>query len=124
MMLIIQGGLYGIWIAKNFIVWFVFLQIVFIAVYGIIRFWGHDSKESASYHFFIYHTIAGICLLFAFTLLYAGSGTFNFDELIQMSRNGQMTSVFEKNFMLWSISTKNVFCIVFWLLLASIFIIT
>ena len=124
MMLIIQGGLYGIWIAKNFIVWFIFLQIVFIAVYGIIRFWGHDSKESASYHFFIYHTIAGICLLFAFTLLYAGSGTFNFDELIQMSRNGQMTSVFEKNFMLWGISTETVFCIVFWLLLASIFIIT
>lgn len=124
MMLVTQGGLCGIWTAKNFIVWFVFLQIVFISVYGIIRFWGNDSKESASYHFFFYHTIAGICLLAAFALLYAGSGTFNFDELIQMSRNEQLTGVFEKNFTLCGISAETVLRIVFWLLLAGIFMIT
>ena len=124
MILVIQGGLYGIWTAKNFIVWFVFLQIVFIAIYGIIRFWRQNSKESASYHFFIYHTSAGICLLFAFSLLYAGSGTFNFDELIQIGRNQQLANVFDKNFMLCGISTETVFCVVFWLLLAGVFIIT
>lgn len=124
LMLVIQGGLYGIWTAKNFIVWFVFLQIVFICIYGIIRFWSPNSKESASYHFFIYHTVAGLCLLFAFTLLYTGSGTFNFDELISMSQSQQLAEAFEKNITLWGVSTETVFCVAFWLLVASVFIIT
>jgi NADH-quinone oxidoreductase subunit M len=83
MLLLLQTGMIGVFIALDFFLFFVFWEVVLIPMYFIITIWGGPRKLYAGIKFFLY-TLAGsvLMLLGIFTLYfqhYQQFGTFTFD---------------------------------------------
>ncbi len=95
--LFLQAGLFGSFTALNFFHWFIFWELSLIPAFFLVKLWGGPNRTSAAYQFFVYTLVGSVAMLLAFLALYAASGTFDFIQLAELSRNGTlMTSVTSK----------------------------
>ncbi len=91
LLLLLEMAMLGYFIALDFFFFFIFWEFSLVPAYFIIRAWGREKRQYASFKFFIY-TMAGsaaMLLLFQYLYLstkYAGAPTF---DLITFGRLGQ-----------------------------------
>lgn len=90
MVLFLQAGLFGTFTALNFIHWFFFWELSLIPAFLLIRLWGDAGRARAANQFFIYTMVGSVALLLAFLALYLATGKFDFVDLAQLSRQGQL----------------------------------
>ncbi len=86
LMLILQTGMAGTFIAQDLILFFVFFEVVLLPMYFLIGVWGGEQRQYASLKFFIYTMFGSALMLVAFLALFAqtGAASFSFLYLTEM----------------------------------------
>lgn len=90
LVLLLQSGLFGTFTAMNFFHWFIFWELSLIPAFFLIRLWGGPRRSSAATLFFVYTMVGSVTLLLSFLALYLATGTFEFQQLTELARTGQL----------------------------------
>ncbi len=81
-MLLVEIGLFGILISRNFLFFYIFWEVVLIPAYFIVAEYGGKQKDRVSLKFFVYTHIGSIFLLLAiftvYSFYYIHTGIFTF----------------------------------------------
>jgi NADH-quinone oxidoreductase subunit M len=93
LLLFLQAGLIGTFTAQNFFHWFLFWELALIPAFFLIKLWGGPGRGPAAMQFFTYTMVGSVALLLGFLGLYQVTNTFNFSELAEIARKGQLTAM-------------------------------
>jgi NADH-quinone oxidoreductase subunit M len=88
LVLLLQSGLLGSFTALNFVHWFIFWELSLIPAYFLVKLWGGPGCRAAANQFFLYTFLGSVGLLLAFQALYLATGTFDFQALADLARQG------------------------------------
>ncbi len=85
LMLVLQVGMAGSFIAQDLILFFVFFEIVLLPMYFMIGVWGGEQRQYASLKFFLYTMFGSALMLVAFLALFfqTGAESFSFAHLME-----------------------------------------
>ena len=85
LMLILQVGMAGSFIAQDLILFFVFFEVVLLPMYFMIGVWGGEQRQYASLKFFLYTMFGSALMLVAFLALFfqTGAASFSFAHLAE-----------------------------------------
>ncbi len=90
LMLVLQTGMTGVFVALDLVLFFVFFEFSLIPMYFLIGRWGGQNRIYAALKFFLY-TFAGSALMFiAILVVYFNTGTF---DILQLQNAELSTSV-------------------------------
>ncbi|WP_409293474.1 NuoM family protein [Peribacillus sp. SCS-37] len=81
LLLVLETGMLGVFMAQNLILFFIFFEITLIPAFFLIGKWGYAEKEKAAYSFLIYNGLGSAVLLIAIIVLFARTGTSNIEAL-------------------------------------------
>jgi len=70
LMLLLETGMAGTFIAFDLILFFVFWELVLVPMYFLIAVWGSANREYASIKFFLYTLFGSIFMLLGFLAMY------------------------------------------------------
>lgn len=73
-MLVLQTGIYGVFLALDYFLFFIFFEVSLVPMYFIIGIWGGERREYAAIKFFIYTLLGSAIMLVGILALYFGSG--------------------------------------------------
>lgn len=91
MLLLLQTGMIGVFLALDFFLFYVFWEIVLVPMYFLIGVWGGPRKLYAAIKFFLYTLTGSVLMLIAILVLYFqyqqefGVYTFGIQELLRIS---------------------------------------
>jgi NADH-quinone oxidoreductase subunit M len=85
LMLVLQVGMAGSFIAQDLILFFVFFELVLLPMYFMIGVWGGEDRQYASLKFFLYTMFGSALMLVAFLALFwkSGADSFSFQALTE-----------------------------------------
>jgi NADH-quinone oxidoreductase subunit M len=94
LMLILQTGMAGTFIARDLILFFVFFELVLLPMYFMIGVWGGENRQYASLKFFLYTMFGSALMLVAFLALFfkTGAESFSIPFLIEQGTNISRTT--------------------------------
>jgi NADH-quinone oxidoreductase subunit M len=97
LMLMLQTGMAGCFIAFDLVLFFVFWELVLVPMYFMIGIWGGPRRQYASIKFFLYTLFGSVFMLVAFLALYftAPERTFDIPTLIEAGGSGAFTRTFQ-----------------------------
>ena len=85
LMLLLETGMAGTFIAFDLILFFVFWELVLVPMYFLIAVWGSANREYAAIKFFLYTLFGSVFMLLGFLAMYfrsdIGGGAHTFDIL-------------------------------------------
>ena len=81
-LLIMQVSMVGLFVALDFVLFWVFWEFMLIPMYLLIAVWGGPRKEYASIKFFIYTMAGSVFLLVAIIALYLKNGSFFIPDMM------------------------------------------
>ena len=73
LMLLLETGMAGTFIAFDLILFFVFWEMVLVPMYFLIGIWGSSNREYASIKFFLYTLFGSVFMLLGFLAMYFAS---------------------------------------------------
>jgi NADH-quinone oxidoreductase subunit M len=73
MLLILETGMYGVFAALDFFLFYVFWEVMLLPMYFLIGIWGGARKEYAAIKFFLYTLAGSVLMLLAVIALYYSS---------------------------------------------------
>lgn len=77
MILLLETGLNGVFCALDFVLFYVFWEIVLVPMYFIISQWGGKRRQYAAVKFFLYTFFGSVFMLVGIIALYLKTGTFD-----------------------------------------------
>ena len=86
--LLLETGTLGVFITLNFFHFFLFWEVGLIPMFFLIKVWGSENRHYAAFKFFVYTLFGSVAMLLAFQLLFLATKTFDFTELVELSRSG------------------------------------
>jgi NADH-quinone oxidoreductase subunit M len=92
MLLILQTGMLGVFIALDFFLFYVFWEVMLVPMYFLIGVWGGPRKLYAAIKFFLYTLLGSVLMLLGILALYfyhgqaTGNYTFDVVTLMEMGR--------------------------------------
>ncbi|MGH8933640.1 MAG: complex I subunit 4 family protein [Egibacteraceae bacterium] len=98
LMLLLETGMAGTFIAFDLILFFVFWELVLVPMYFMIGIWGGPRREYAAVKFFLYTLFGSVFMLVAFLALYFTSepNTFDMVALAQQGASGAFSPEFQR----------------------------
>jgi NADH-quinone oxidoreductase subunit M len=96
LMLLLQTGMAGTFIAFDLVLFFVFWELVLVPMYFMIGVWGGPRREYAAVKFFLYTLFGSVFMLVAFLALYFTSdpNTFDMVALAEQGAAGSFAGTF------------------------------
>jgi NADH-quinone oxidoreductase subunit M len=93
LMLMLQTGMAGTFVAFDLILFFIFWELVLVPMFFMIGMWGGARRDYASVKFFLYTLFGSIFMLVAFLAIYftAGATTWSIQALSEMAPFGTAT---------------------------------
>jgi len=94
--LVLQVGMLGVFMALDFLLFFVFWELVLVPMYFIIAIWGGERRVYAAFKFIIYTLIGSVIMLLGILTIYFHHYsqfqiyTFNIAELMRTSLPGRV----------------------------------
>jgi NADH-quinone oxidoreductase subunit M len=88
--LALQGSALGVFLARDFLHWFLFWELSLVPAFFLIKLWGGPSATRAAYQFVIYTLGGSAFMLLGFAALYAAVGTLDFGQLAQLGADGTL----------------------------------
>lgn len=80
-LLFIATSLFGVFSVLDYVLFYIFWDLVLVPMYFLIGIWGGPRREYASIKFFIYTFLGGVFMIPAFLGLYFTSGANTFDMM-------------------------------------------
>ncbi|MGH8905146.1 MAG: complex I subunit 4 family protein [Egibacteraceae bacterium] len=98
LMLLLETGMAGTFIAFDLILFFVFWELVLVPMYFMIGIWGGPRREYAAVKFFLYTLFGSVFMLVAFLALYFTSdpNTFDMVALAEQGASGVFAPQFQR----------------------------
>jgi len=90
LMLILQVGMAGTFIAQDLILFFVFFEVVLLPMYFMIGVWGGEERQYASLKFFLYTMFGSALMLVGFLALFIQTGAESFSLLYLVENGGEL----------------------------------
>jgi NADH-quinone oxidoreductase subunit M len=90
LMLVLQTGMAGTFIAQDLVLFFVFFEVVLLPMYFLIGVWGGEQRQYASLKFFIYTMFGSAFMLVAILALFAKTGAESFSFLHFLDQAGAL----------------------------------
>ena len=97
LMLVLQTGMAGTFIAQDLILFFVFFELVLLPMYFMIGVWGGENRQYASLKFFLYTMFGSALMLVAFLALFFKTGAESFAIPFLVENGGAIA----KNTQVW-----------------------
>jgi NADH-quinone oxidoreductase subunit M len=113
LILFLQAGLFGTFTALNFFHWFIFWELSLIPAFFLIRLWGGTQRTSAATQFFVYAMIGSVTLLLSFLAIFQCTGKFDFVDLSELARNGQLFTALTGKIAWHSVTPQQIGLIIF-----------
>ena len=88
LLLLMQSGLLGIFLAYDLVLFYLFWEVALIPMFFLISVWGGEQRRRAALKFFLYTLVGSLCMLVAIIALFqinaaqTGSYTFVIGELL------------------------------------------
>src|ERR687897_648454 len=92
MMLVLQTGMAGTFVAQDLVLFFVFFEVVLLPMYFMIGVWGAEQRQYASLKFFLFTMFGSALMLVAFLALFAQTGAESFSFLFFLDQAGTLSS--------------------------------
>ena len=80
-LIVLQTAMLGVFIALDFILFYVFWELVLIPMYLLIGIWGHERRIYATIKFFLYTFAGSVLMLVAILALRLYTGTFDIEAI-------------------------------------------
>jgi NADH-quinone oxidoreductase subunit M len=74
---LLELSMLGVFVALDYILFYVFWEISLVPMYLLIGIWGGQGRSYASIKFFIYTLVGSVAMLLAILLVYFSTGTFD-----------------------------------------------
>ncbi|MGQ9617770.1 MAG: NADH-quinone oxidoreductase subunit M [Candidatus Aminicenantia bacterium] len=91
LLLLLEIGMIGVFVSLDFILFYVFWEIVLVPMYFLIGIWGTYNKLYAAIKFFLYTLFGSVLMLLGILTLYfvhgAETGEYTFDAVRMMTHN-------------------------------------
>ena len=81
--LVLQTGMLGVFMAMDFLLFFIFWETVLVPMYFIIGIWGGPRRVYATLKFFIYTFLGSIFMLVGLIYLHMKTGAFSLEAFAQ-----------------------------------------
>ncbi|MGH3711844.1 MAG: complex I subunit 4 family protein [Micromonosporaceae bacterium] len=81
LLLIIEVGIVGVFLALDLVLFFVFFEIVLLPMYAVIAVWGGPGRQAAARKFVLYTLFGSVLLLVGVFTVVAAAGTADLVEL-------------------------------------------
>lgn len=72
--LLLEVGMYGVFLARDLVLFFIFFELTLIPMFFLIGIWGYFGREKAASRFLIYNGLGSAALLLALLMLIASLG--------------------------------------------------
>ena len=100
LMLLLETGMAGTFIAFDLILFFVFWELVLVPMYFLIGVWGSANREYAAIKFFLYTLFGSVFMLLGFLAMYfrsdvGGAHTFDILQLQAFAAQGGFSTGFQ-----------------------------
>ena len=102
LMLLLQTGMAGTFVAFDLVLFFIFWEIVLVPMFFMIGMWGGPRREYASVKFFLYTLFGSVFMLIAFLAIYfqaTSAGLANPWDVVELTENGIGAG---RTFQLWA----------------------
>jgi NADH-quinone oxidoreductase subunit M len=86
MMLLLQVGMNGVFLALDFVLFYVFWELVLVPMYFLIAQWGGPRREYAAMKFFLYTLLGSVFMLVGIATLYLKTNTFDMVRLVALGK--------------------------------------
>ena len=86
MLMLLQVGMNGVFLALDFVLFYVFWELVLVPMYFLIAQWGGPRREYAAIKFFLYTLLGSVFMLLAIVILYLKTGSFDMVRLVSLGR--------------------------------------
>lgn len=73
MYLLLNAGMYGVFVAMDFFLFYIFWEVMLLPMYFLIGIWGGPRKEYAAIKFFLYTLAGSVFMLLCLIALYYGT---------------------------------------------------
>jgi NADH-quinone oxidoreductase subunit M len=97
LLLVLQTGMAGTFIAQDLILFFVFFELVLLPMFFMIGVWGGEQRQYASIKFFLYTMFGSALMLIAFLALFFKTGAESFSIPYLIENGGSIA----KNIQIW-----------------------
>ena len=81
MLMLLQVGMNGVFLALDFVLFYMFWELVLIPMYFLIAQWGGPRREYAAIKFFLYTLLGSVFMLVGIVTLYLKTGSFDMVRL-------------------------------------------
>jgi NADH-quinone oxidoreductase subunit M len=81
MLLLLQVGMNGVFLALDFVLFYVFWELVLVPMYFLIAQWGGARREYAAMKFFLYTLFGSVFMLVGIVTIYLKTNTFDMVRL-------------------------------------------
>ncbi len=92
MLLLLEVGMNGVFLAMDFVLFYVFWELVLVPMYFLIATWGGPRREYAAIKFFLYTLFGSVFMLVGIIALYLQTGTF---DILAMAEAGGLDPSFQ-----------------------------
>jgi len=113
LMLLLQAGLFGAFTALNFVHWFLFWELSLVPAFFLIKLCGGPGRAAAATQFFLYTMVGSVAMLLGFVAIYLATGTFDFIQLAEKGRTGELASLFSVKLGWYALSTRALALVIF-----------
>ncbi|MDF2962468.1 MAG: subunit of NADH:ubiquinone oxidoreductase [Paenibacillus sp.] len=98
--LLLETGMFGVFMAQDLFLFFVFFEVTLIPMFFLIGIWGYMERERAANKFLIYNGIGSAIMLVAFLILVstAGFGQVSNDAGTSLYYSGNLNLIMENLF--------------------------
>jgi NADH-quinone oxidoreductase subunit M len=80
--LLLEMGMFGVFMAQDIVMFFLFFEITLIPVFFLIGIWGNVEKERAANHFLIYNAVGSALMFIAFLIIISKVGIQQLDNML------------------------------------------
>ncbi len=81
LLMLLEVGMMGVFLALDFVLFYIFWEVVLVPMYFLIGIWGGPRREYAAIKFFLYTLLGSVIMLVGILGLYFAPGVRTFDML-------------------------------------------
>jgi NADH-quinone oxidoreductase subunit M len=93
--LLLQTGMLGVFMSLDFVLFYVFWEVMLVPMYFLIGVWGSERRLYAAIKFFLYTLAGSVVMLLAILAIYFNAHTFSIMEILK-SPNAMFTVQLQK----------------------------
>jgi NADH-quinone oxidoreductase subunit M len=82
LLLMLQTGMLGVFMSLDFVLFYLFWEVMLVPMYFLIGVWGSERRLYAAIKFFLYTLAGSVLMLLAILAIYHSRGTFDIREIL------------------------------------------